>query len=234
MKTTITNEDGTQEEVEAPYLEGTKLGNYFKSVHYADEALGEFFNEMDEAGLLDNTVVIIFGDHDARLPRSEFNLMYNYDPVTDDIKDEDDPTYVDYDSFDYELDRKVPLIIWTKDGKAKGQIDYTMGMYDVMPTIGNMLGFYNKYALGHDIFEIKDDNIVVFPNGNWVTNLMYYNSQKGEYKLLKDEIIDENYITENNEYAEKLLNVSNKAIVFDLFNPNSEEEANNKTVSKEN
>ena len=230
MKTTITNEDGTTEEIEAPYLEGTKLGNYFKSVHYADEALGEFFSEMDEAGLLDNTAVIIFGDHDARLPRSEFNLMYNYDPATDDIKAEDDPTYVDYDSFDYELDRKVPLIIWTKDGAVKGEVDYTMGMYDVMPTIGNMLGFYNKYALGHDIFEIKGDNIVVFPNGNWVTNKMYYNSQKGEYKLLKDEIIDENYITENNEYAEKLLDVSNKAIVFDLFNPNSEEEA----VSKEN
>ena len=230
MKTTITNEDGTTEEIEDPYLEGTKLGNYFKSVHYADEALGEFFSEMDEAGLLDNTVVIIFGDHDARLPKSEFNLMYNYDPATDDIKAEDDPTYVDYDSFDYELDRKVPLIIWTKDGAVKGEVDYTMGMYDVMPTIGNMLGFYNKYALGHDIFETKGDNIVVFPNGNWVTNKMYYNSQKGEYKLLKDEIIDENYITENNEYAEKLLDVSNKAIVFDLFNPNSEEEA----VSKEN
>ena len=230
MKTTITNEDGTTEEIEAPYLEGTKLGNYFKSVHYADEALGEFFSEMDEAGLLDNTAVIIFGDHDARLPRSEFNLMYNYDPATDDIKAEDDPTYVDYDSFDYELDRKVPLIIWTKDGAVKGEVDYTMGMYDVMPTIGNMLGFYNKYALGHDIFETKGDNIVVFPNGNWVTNKMYYNSQKGEYKLLKDEIIDENYITENNEYAEKLLDVSNKVIVFDLFNPNSEEEA----VSKEN
>ena len=230
MKTTITNEDGTEEEIESPYLEGTKLGNYFKSVHYADEALGEFFNEMDEAGLLENTVVVLYGDHDARLPRSDFNLMYNYDPATDDIKDEEDPTYVEYDSFDYELDRKVPLLIWTKDGAVKGQVDYTMGMYDAMPTLGNMLGFYNKYALGHDIFETKDDNIVVFPNGNWVTNKMYYNSQKGEYKLLKDEIIDENYITENNEYAEKLLDVSNKAIVFDLFNPNSEEEA----VSKEN
>lgn len=233
MKTTITNEDGTTEEIEAPYLEGTKLGNYFKSVHYADEALGEFFNQMEEAGLLENTVVIIFGDHDARLPRSEFNLMYNYDPATDDIKDEEDPTYIDYDSFDYELDRKVPLIIWTKDGAVKGEVNYTMGMYDVMPTIGNMLGFYNKYALGHDIFQTKDDNIVVFPNGNWVTNLMYYNSQKGEYKLLKDEIIDENYISENNQYAEMLLDVSNKAIVFDLFNPNSEEEAS-KAVSEEN
>ena len=30
-----------------------------------------------------------------------------------------------------------------------------MGMIDIMPTIGNMLGIYNPYALGHDIFEIK-------------------------------------------------------------------------------
>lgn len=229
MKTTITNEDGTTSEIEAPYLEGTKLGNYFKSVHYADAALGEFFQEMDEAGLLENTVVILYGDHDARLPKSDYNLMNNYDPVTDSIKSKDDPTYNEYDSFDYELDRKVPFLIWTKDKVVQGQVDYTMGMYDVMPTIGNMLGFYNKYALGHDIFEIKDNNIVVFPNGNWITDKIYYNSQNGEYKLLKDEIIDEDYITKNNEYADKLLSVSNKAIVFDLFNPNSEEEA----VSKE-
>ena len=236
MKPTITNEDGTTEEIEAPYLEGTKLGNYFKSVHYADAALGEFFQAMDEAGLLDNTVVILYGDHDARLPRSDYNLMNNYDPVTDSVKSKDDETYEEYDSFDYELDRKVPLLIWTKDGKVKGKVDYTMGMYDVMPTIGNMLGFYNKYALGHDIFETKENNIVVFPNGNWITDKMYYNSQKGEYKLLKDEIIDEDYISKNNEYAEKLLDVSNKAIVFDLFNPNSEEKVSevNKTEAGEN
>ena len=236
MKTTITNEDGTTEEIEAPYLEGTKLGNYFKSVHYADAALGEFFQAMDEAGLLDNTVVILYGDHDARLPRSDYNLMNNYDPVTDSVKSKNDETYEEYDSFDYELDRKVPLLIWTKDGKVKGKVDYTMGMYDVMPTIGNMLGFYNKYALGHDIFETKENNIVVFPNGNWITDKMYYNSQKGEYKLLKDEIIDEDYISKNNEYAEKLLDVSNKVIVFDLFNPNSEEKVSevNKTEAGEN
>lgn len=236
MKTTVTNEDGTTKEIEAPYLEGTKLGNYFKSVHYADAALGEFFQAMDEAGLLDNTVVILYGDHDARLPRSDYNLMNNYDPVTDSVKSKDDETYEEYDSFDYELDRKVPLLIWTKDGKVKGKVDYTMGMYDVMPTIGNMLGFYNKYALGHDIFETKENNIVVFPNGNWIKDKMYYNSQKGEYKLLKDEIIDEDYISKNNEYAEKLLDVSNKAIVFDLFNPNSEEKVSevNKTEAGEN
>ena len=59
---------------------------------------------------------------------------------------------------------------------------------------------------------------------------MYYNNQKGEYKLLKEDVVvDENYIENNNEYTEKLLDVSNKTIVFDLLNPNSEEETiNNK------
>ena len=105
-------------------------------------------------------------------------------------------------------------------------------MYDVQPTISNMLGFYNKYSLGHDIFEIKDNNIVVFPNGNWLTNKVYYNSQKGEYMSLKDEVIGENYIKENSDYAEKLLDVSNDIIVFDLLNPNKNENAGSKEVNK--
>ena len=45
-----------------------------------------------------------------------------------------------------------------------------------------------KYALGHDIFSIED-NIVVFPNGNWVTDKIYYNSQKEEYLSLRDNVI---------------------------------------------
>ena len=219
---TVQNEDGTTSVVEHPYLEGTKLGNYFKSVHYADAALGEFFQEMDEAGLLDNTVVILYGDHDARLPKADYVRMLNYDMLTDDVKSTDDPTYQEFDSYDYELNRKVPLLIWTKDGTIKPQVvDTIMGMYDVVPTIGNMLGFYNKYALGHDIFEIGDDNIVVFPNGNWLTSKVYYNSQKEEYKPLRDEVISEDYIKENNEYTEKLLDVSNNMIVFDLLNSNN-------------
>jgi phosphoglycerol transferase MdoB-like AlkP superfamily enzyme len=98
-----------------------------------------------------------------------------------------------------------------------------MGMYDVMPTLGNMLGFYNKYQLGHDIFNIKDNNIVVFPTGNWVTNKIYYNSQKGEYLSLDGSAISEEEIEKNNEYATKLLNVSNNTIVYDLIAKSQEE-----------
>ena len=90
-----------------------------------------------------------------------------------------------------------------------------MGMYDVMPTLGNMFGFNNPYALGHDIFN-TDDNIVVFPNGNWLTNSVYYNAGKGEYKLLKDSILTDSYIDDRNEYTKNLLTISND-IIYDLI-----------------
>ena len=227
MKETVTNEDGSTEEIIYPYMEGTKLGNYFKSIHYADSALGELIANLEEEGLLDNTVLIIYGDHDARLSRKDYNRLYNYDKETDSILDENDPDYKEYDTYQYEIGRRVPFIIWTndmKDTKLNQEITDVMGMYDVMPTIVNMFGFYNKYALGNDIFNIKDKNIVVFPNGNWVTNRLYYNSQKAAYLPLSEDPISEEEISKNTEYANKLLDVSNDIIVFDLLNEDKNKE----------
>lgn len=226
MKYTDINPDTLAiEEKVAPYMEDTKLGYYFKSAHYADEALGEFINELDEAGLLENTVLVIYGDHDAKLKKSEFNRFYNYDPKTDDIKSKDDPTYVDVDYYKYELDRSVPLIIWTKDHKYQGEIDTVMGMIDVLPTLGNMLGINNKYALGNDIFS-TDENVVVFPNGNWMTNKMYYSKSKEEGKLLdSNDTVSTEYINKYTEYADKIVSLSDSIIVHDLIKKVNEDDS---------
>ena len=227
IKEEITKEDGTKEMVTYPYLEGTKLGNYMKSVHYADSALGEFLEGLEKEGLLENTVFILYGDHDARLPRNDYDLLYNYDKENNSILPPEDPNYKEYGSYQYELGRKVPFIIWTKDikgSKLNFENKNIMGMYDVVPTLGNMLGFSNKYALGHDIFNIKENNIVVFPNGNWVTNKMYYNSQKAEYFPLSEEAISEEEITKNTDYANELLDISNNIIIFDLLNKDKNKE----------
>ena len=156
-------------ETSYPYMEGTKLGDYFKSVHYADSAVGELMTKLDENGLLDKTIVVIYGDHDAKLPKSDFVRLYNYDKEIDDIKSEEDETYIDVDYFKYELDRSVPFIIWSKDKKLSKTITTAMGMYDAAPTLENMLGIEPKFNVGNDIFNLED-NLVVFPNGNWVTN----------------------------------------------------------------
>ena len=98
-----------------------------------------------------------------------------------------------------------------------------MGMYDVLPTLGNMMGFSSKYALGHDIFSI-DDNTVVFPDSNWLTDKMYYSQSKGEGKLLNlDETISEDYITEHNKIADEKIAVSNAIIVYDLIKKSKNE-----------
>lgn len=220
--TRINEETGEEETVIAPYLEGTKLGNYFKSVHYADEALGQFINDLDKEGLLDNTVIIIYGDHDAKLKKSEFVRYYNYVPETDSILDEDDPNYQKVDYFSYEINRKVPFIIWTKDGKYQEEITEVMGMYDVLPTLGNMFGFNSPYALGHDIFSV-DENVVIFPDGNWLTNKMYYSQSKEEGKLLDtNETVSVDYINHYNALAEEAISISDSIIVYDLIRKTNE------------
>ena len=144
--------------------------------------------------------------HDAKISKSEYKYFYNYDFETGDQYDKDDERYVDVDYYNYELNRKVPFIIWTKDSKGSTllnkNIDKVMGMYDAMPTLANMFNFEYEYALGHDIFS-KHDNIVVFPNGNWVTDKMYYNAQKEEYLLLKDSVVNKDEIENNKQYANK-------------------------------
>ena len=229
----INEETGEEEELTAPYMEGTKLGSYFKSVHYADEAFGQLIDDMDEQGLLENTVIVIYGDHDAKLKKSEYNWYYNYNPETNDLLDKDDPNYHAIDYYEYELNREVPFIIWTKNSKGdkllNREITETMGMYDVLPTLGNMIGIKSKYALGTDIMNLKDgeENLVVFPDGNWITNKIYYNQAKGEYKVLDDSVISSDYIDKNTEIANKYISISNSIIVYDLIKNEEEKENTN-------
>ncbi len=208
----------------APYLEGTVLGNYFKSVHYADEALGQLIKDMDKEGLLENTVIVIYGDHDAKIKKSEYEYYYNYNFKTNTTYNKDDPNYHEITDYEYEINRKVPLIIWSKNNNKHLEYKNIAGMIDVVPTLGNMFGFKSKYALGNDLFSVQD-NIVVFPDGNWITDKMYYNSQKEEALLLDSNYpISVEYIENNNKIAEERISVSNSIIVYDMIKNIQEQE----------
>lgn len=198
------------------YISNTDLGNYIRSVHYADEAIGEFIEKLDAEGLLDNAVLLIYGDHDARLDKDDFDLLYNYDPVEDRIKEEGEDGYISFNDYDYELNRKVPFIIWTKDKTFSTTVDTPMGMIDVLPTIGNMLGIHSEYQLGNDIFNLED-NIVTFIDGSFVTSNIYYSSPKGEIYPISNEPITEEYIQNGIKYASDQIDISNNIISYDLI-----------------
>ena len=218
----VTNpETGEVSEEIDDYLDGRKMGNYIRSAHYADLALGQFIDYINNDELFNNTVFVFYGDHEAKLSKSEFSYLYNYDKETGKVKDEDDEGYLDYDYYAAELDKNTPLIIWTKNAKIRKKINkevpYYMGMYDILPTLGNMMGFSSKYALGHDIFNIKGDNIIIFPNGNFLTSKALYNNSTGLYLPLQNVELESDYIEKNKEYTEQYLDMSNNIIVHDLI-----------------
>ena len=216
MDYTYEDEDGNEVIDNAPYLEGSSMGNYLKSAHYADSALGDLFDLLEANKLLDNTVIVFYGDHEARLSRNEFDRLYNYDPVTRDIMDPEDERYQDFSGYNYDLIKNTPLIIYSKSDKVSGEISKVMGMYDVLPTIANMFGFEEKYSLGHDIFSDRE-GIVVFPNGNVLTDKVYYSDLKDEYIAFNEEPIEIDYINNLKDIADRVLDVSNGIVVHDLI-----------------
>ncbi len=217
MDYTYIDENGVKTSGNANYLEGTQIGDYIKSSHYADEALGELFKSLDENGILDNTVVILYGDHEARMSKKDMNLLYNYNPEIDDVLTEEDEGYYNVYGYNYDLLKNTPLIIYSKDKKLKGNITKVMGMYDVLPTVANMFGFKEKFSLGHDIFD-KNEGIVVFPNGNVLTDKVYYSQLNDEYITFKETPIEIDYINNLKETADQILEVSNGIVIHDLIN----------------
>ena len=214
----VNNNDGTKEIIKDDFLEDTTMKNYLQSAHYADETLGEFLQMIKNSDNFDNTLFVFYGDHDAKIAKSEHNLLINYDRVNGKMLEEGDEGYVDYDYYAHELNKKVPLIFWTKNGDITGEVNYPMGMINVQPTLFNMLGVTNPYALGQDIFSIKNDNIVIFPNANFLTSKVYYNNSKQEYiSLDNNSPIGAQYIEECTKYVDDRLNVSNDIIVYDLI-----------------
>lgn len=221
QKYKVVNEETglTTEEINMD-LHNSSIGEYVRSVNYADVALGDFIKYIKESSEFDNTLFVFYGDHDAKFSRSEINYLYNFNPETGGTYGEEDPEYKEYDYYAHELNKKTPLVMWSKNKNLqrifKGKVDYTMGMYDLSTTILNMYGLNNKYSVGSDIFNSKNDNMVVFPNGNILTSKVYYNNSTGEYKVFDGSKVDETYIQNLVKLGEEKLEVSNSIIVYNL------------------
>lgn len=189
-------------------LEDTATCRYLKSSRYADYAFGLFWEKLEEEGMLENTAIVVYGDHPAKLPIKEMELFYDRE----------------MSSLEYTAITHVPFIIWSKDIEPK-QIDKIMAQYDVGPTLQNMLGIKNDYALGNDIFSIED-NIVPFINGDWTDGIVYYTYRNDKYYIMDENyteemieamIYEEDYINKNNERVSKIIEMSNMINKYNLI-----------------
>lgn len=134
-------------------LDKNELGGYFESVHYTDEQIGYFLELLDKEGILDNSLVVIVGDHTG------VHKYYNHS--IDQLSKKED-WYLD------DGNPMVPMIIYDKNIKEGKTFNTIGGQIDIMPTILYLLGVdkssYENTALGRNLLN-TNRNFAILTNG---------------------------------------------------------------------
>ncbi len=148
-------------------LEGTLLGDYLHSVHYFDQAFGEFVDALRERDLLDRSVFVLYGDHHGFLGDSrELARLLGF------------PEQSAYDHF--RVRKKVPFLIRLPHGQAAGVRDVVAGHVDIAPTVLGLLGVTDekRVMLGRDLTR-AGPSLVVFRDGSFADGRHYFINRFG-------------------------------------------------------
>ncbi|MDP4093218.1 MAG: LTA synthase family protein [Bacillota bacterium] len=137
-------------------FQNTKLGGSFQTVHYTDKQIGLLLDKLKEDGVLQNTVVVIYGDHSG-VHKFAADDVSKIKPVDD-----------------WWVDNKkhVPLIIYNSNLTGR-QIDTIGGEVDILPTVAYLMGSdennYKDTAMGRNLLN-TNKNFAVLVDGTYVGN----------------------------------------------------------------
>lgn len=189
----------------APYDSGDKtVDNYFTTVRYLDEAVKNFIKKLKEAGLYENSIIIMYGDH--------YGISENHNHAMEQYLGKE------ITPFETVQLQKVPFIVHIPGQKGKTISDVS-GQVDIRPTIMNLLGIDTSDTLqfGQDVFARDNQAFTILRDGSFITdkyvytNNMLYDVKTGE--KLEDKSVVLPYI----EKAKQELGYSDKIIYGDLL-----------------
>lgn len=175
---------------------------YMSKMYELDKALELLLEELEKAGKLEDTAIVLFADH------------YPYGLSKDDISE-----VLGYDvSKNNEMDR-TPMIIYNYGQQPEIVEDYT-SLIDLLPTLLNMFGidYDPRLYLGNDIFS-NEDLRAYFADGSWQDEIGYYNASKGIFIPNNSEITyTSDEINKINKEINSRQSMSVLAIKNDYFN----------------
>lgn len=157
-----------------------------------DKALEKLISELDKAGLLETTVIVLSGDH------------YPYSLAKESI-DELAGHEVEEN---FEL-YKSTLILWSGSMEEPVVIDKPCSSIDIMPTLCNLFGieYDSRLYIGKDILS-DSDPIVVFSNRSFITDKVMYNTKTKETTMLTDEELPEKYVSNMQKVVTNMFKIS--------------------------
>lgn len=165
-----------------------------------DESLRILMEKLENDGKLDDTVIVLFGDHHP--------LKMNQSYLNE---------YSTIDRFEnFNMDR-LPFIIYNSNMKPE-EVTKTASTFDILPTLANLfdLEYDPRFYMGVDVFS-DEESIVIFTNGSWITDKCLYDSNTNTYKSLTEEEVTDEYKREINKKVNDKFYVSNKVLTLDYF-----------------
>ena len=141
-------------------FEGSLFGKYLHTVHYFDQAFGEFIDELEKTGMLENSVIVLYGDHEGvggPDELAEFQDLSKWSKIQDLLNS-----------------KRVPLIIRLPNRESAGIKKVVGGHLDVTPTILSLLGVSedDMVVLGRDL-TTEENDMVVFRDGSFINGAYY-------------------------------------------------------------
>lgn len=179
------------------------LNRYFVTVRYTDEALKKFVEDLKAAGLYENSVIVLYGDH--------YGISENHNEAMSQYLGKEVTPFVSTQL------QKVPFMIHIPG--VKGQvIDKVGGQVDVRPTLLHLLGIDTKddLQLGQDLLSEDHKDLAVFRDGRFVTKDYVYADNKCWDKAT-EQPTDKSYCVPAMEKAATELNYSDRIIYGDLL-----------------
>jgi phosphoglycerol transferase MdoB-like AlkP superfamily enzyme len=165
----------------------TVLGDYFQSVRYTDKHIGKFIEGLDEAGVLDDSVIVIFGDH-AGVHKYYKDKLNTIEPKED---------------WWAQDNMRVPFIIYSKALEGK-QLNTIGGQVDIMPTVAYLMGVdendYINTAMGRNLLK-TNRSYTVLSNGVFIGEAKSEEEKKKAVEALEisDKLLRSNYFKNLNK-----------------------------------
>ncbi len=171
---------------------------YLSTQMELEYALNALLSNLESAGILDDTVIVLTGDHyPYTLTESEINEISTYP--------RDEIIEVNHSN----------LIIWNTNNEYK-EVDKVASQIDVLPTILNLFGidYDSRLLIGNDIFS-NADGLAIFSNRSWVTNKGKYYQNSGFESY--DEEVSDDYINTINMKVANSFTISKLIIENDFY-----------------
>lgn len=144
-----------------PFADDQEIGRYRNALHYADQALGQLLDGLDQRQLDANTLIVIVGDHGQAFGQHPNNWGHTF--------------------FLYEENIRVPLLLSWPEAEPGLRINRPVSVISVAPTILDLVGVDvpTEFA-GRSLFCRESELVLFFTD----YSLALLGLRDGRWKLI--------------------------------------------------